>query len=92
MDIYNCGFSVGDIVTASDWKYNTPRHKAVLVRGRILALERDADRILASIEIIKTNAKIYQHSSNRHLTWYTKRLKKIQDKQCSVSLSEMFAI
>ena len=92
MDIDNCGFSVGDIVTTSDWKYNTPRHKEVLVRGKILALERDADRMLAAIEIMKTNAKEYQFPRNRRLLWDTKRLKNIKDMRCSVGISDMFAI
>ena len=95
MDIKDCGFSVGDIVTVSDWVYNTERHKKILVRGKVLSLMSDGSHVLATVVVLQTKSEAYRNSPRclNKLSWWTERLRKVQDKQsCLTGLSEMFAI
>lgn len=94
MNIKECGFAVGDIVTASDWAHNTPKHKDLLIRGRIVRLTPDDPlHTLATIELIESKDARRSAIPGYRLSWYTERIRKVNDlRPCSAGFSEMFAI
>ena len=93
MDIKDCGFSVGDIVTASDWIYNTERHKKILVRGKVLAFTNDGSHVLATVVVLRTESEVYKNAPRRlkKISWWTERLAKINH-QCEVKMIDMLGL
>lgn len=93
MDINNCGFSVGDIVTASDWIYNMERHKKILVRGKVLSLTSDGSHVLATVVVLQTKSEAYKNAPRclNKLSWWTERLAKI-NRQCEVKTIDMLGL
>ena len=97
MNIEKCGFAVGDIVTASDWIYNTERHKKILVRGKVLSLTNDGLRVLATVVVLQTKSETYKNSPRclNKISWWTERLAKINRKinrQCEVKTIDMLGL